>query len=148
MKPVNGQVIDDSSQLDSLLDTKGKNLKFKQQDDCPEGDMVFVAKGSDGRTYSAQLARKNLLVSIYDTPKEKVEKKAIEDRGAKLVQGEKVTGDNRDAEKIQEPVKENSKDKKQLDKLVAELDDPFLKKEQKENQEKDKESKNKNTSKK
>lgn len=139
MKPVNGQIIDNASQLSTLLDTQGKNLKFEQVKDCPEGDLVFTAKGSDGRTYSAQLEKRTLIVSIFDTPKEKVEKKAIEDRGAKLVQGEKVSGTNKDADKIQEPVKEGSQDKKQLDKIVAELDKPLLQKE-------DNNSKNKNTS--
>src|ERR1044072_3434594 len=139
MKPVNGQILDDSSKLGSLLDTKGKNLKFEQSKDV-DGDLVYFAKGSDGKTYSAQLQKRNLVVSVFETPKEKVEKKAIEDRGAKLVQGEKITGDKRDAEKLQEPVKEDSKDKKELDKIVAELDKPVLEKEEQ------KEQKNKNTS--
>ena len=89
MNPVNGQVIDDSSKLESLLDTKGKSLKFKKQSDedgTPDGDLIYVAKGSDGRTYSAQLARKNLVISVYDSPKEAKEKKAIEEKSVKLVQ--------------------------------------------------------------
>ena len=90
MNPVNGQVIDDSSKLESLLDTKGKSLKFKKQsadeDGAPDGDLIYVAKGSDGRTYSAQLARKNLVISVYDSPKEAKEKKAIEEKSVKLVQ--------------------------------------------------------------
>lgn len=142
MNPVNGQVIDDSSKLESLLDTKGKNLKFKQQDDSPDGDLVYTAKGSDGRTYSAQLQKKNLVISVYDTPKENVEKKAIQQRGEKLRQGGKIEGDLKDAksEDQKEPKKENSRDKKELDDIVEKLDKPLLNKE-KENREKDKNDK-------
>ena len=130
MNPANGQIIDNVSKLDSLVDLKGKNLKFKQDKEV-EGDIVYIAKGSDGKNYSAQLEKKTLIVSIYDTPKEKVEKKAIEERSEKLVQGGKITGDLDDAkdnEGIKEPKKENSKDKKDLDKIVNELDKPVLNK--------------------
>jgi len=113
MKPVNGQIIDDVSKLDSLLDTKGETLNFKQDKDV-DNDLVYTAKGSDGKTYSAQLQRKSLIVAVYETPKEdkKKEKKAIEERGAKLVQGEKVTGKLDDAKSSERNNKEPEKESK------------------------------------
>jgi hypothetical protein len=121
MKPVNGQIIDDISKLDNLEDMKGKKLKFKQDDEVG-GDLCYTAKGSDGKTYSAQLEKRTLKVSLYDTPdsKEKVEKKAIEERGEKLVQGGKVSGgleDAKDNEGIKEPQKESNK--KDLNTLLS-----------------------------
>lgn len=109
MKPVNGQIVDDVSRLDSLLDMNGKALKFKQDNDV-EDDLLYTAKGSDGKTYSAQLQKKSLIVGIYDTPQEKKEKQAIEERGAKLVQGEKVTGKLDDAKNSERHVKEPEKE--------------------------------------
>ena len=110
MKPVNGQIVDNVSALDRLEDLKGEPLNFKQDKD---NDLVYTAKGSDGRTYSAQLTSPTLIISVYETPKEKKEKKAIEERGEKLRQGEKVTGkldDAKSAEKDnKEPEKENNK---------------------------------------
>lgn len=113
MNPVNGQVIDDSSKLESLLDTKGKSLKFKKQsadeDGTPDGDLIYVAKGSDGRTYSAQLARKNLVISVYDSPKEAKEKKEIQEKSVKLVQHNNNNNNNKDKEdKEKEDKKEHS----------------------------------------
>ena len=112
MKPVNGQIVDDVSKLDSPLDMNGKELKFKQDKDI-EDDLLYVAKGSDGKTYSAQLQKKTLIVALYDTPQEKKEKKAIEERSEKLVQGEKVTGklDDADSKEDDEPKKAAKKDK-------------------------------------
>ena len=95
MKPVNGQIVDNVSKLDTLEDLKGEALNFKQDKDV-DNDLLYTAKGSDGRTYSAQLTSQTLKISVYDTPKEKKEKKAIEERGEKLRQGEKVTGDLKD----------------------------------------------------
>lgn len=111
MNPVNGQVIDDSSKLESLLDTKGKSLKFKKQSDedgTPDGDLIYVAKGSDGRTYSAQLARKNLVISVYDSPKEAKEKKEIQEKSVKLVQHNNNNNNKDKEDKEKEDKKEHS----------------------------------------
>ena len=114
MKPVNGQIVDDVSKLGSLLDMNGKPLKFEQNKDVTD-DVVYFAKGSDNKTYSAQLQKKSLIVGIYDTPEEKKEKKAIEERGEKIRQGEPITGKLNDADSAEkdEPEKEegNNKDK-------------------------------------
>lgn len=72
MKPVNGQIIDDASKLSLLLDTQGKNIKF-EQDKSVDGDLIYFGKGTDGRTYAAQLQDKRLIISVYETPKEKEE---------------------------------------------------------------------------
>ena len=114
MKPVNGQIVDDVSKLGSLLDINGKPLKFEQNKEVTD-DVVYFAKGSDNKTYSAQLQKKSLIVGIYDTPEEKKEKKAIEERGEKIRQGEPITGKLNDADSAEkdEPEKEegNNKDK-------------------------------------
>jgi len=112
MKPVNGQIVDDVNKLGSLLDLNGKPLKF-EQDKNVNDDLAYFAKGSDGKTYSAQLQRKAVIVGVFDTPEEKKDKQAIEERGAKLVQGEKVTGTKEDAKNterhVREPEKESTK---------------------------------------
>jgi hypothetical protein len=111
MKPVNGQIIDDVSKLESLEDMNGESLNFKQDKDI-DNDLVYTAKGSDGKTYSAQLSSKTLIVSLYDTPKEKKEKKAIEERGEKIRQGGKVTGTLEDAKSAEKDNKNPEKESK------------------------------------
>lgn len=91
MKPANGQVVSEEK-LGNLEDFNGKPIKFEKQEDGS-----FLAKGSDNKTYSAALQTKSLIVNIFDTPQEKKEKKAVDERGKKLVQGEKVTGNLSDA---------------------------------------------------
>ena len=124
MKPVNGQIVDNVSALDRLEDMNGETLNFKQDKDV-DNDLLYTAKGSDGKTYSATLSSKTLIVSLYDTPKEKKEKKAIEERGEKIRQGGKVTGTLKDSDYAE---KDNKEPEKESNNKKDNKDNKFFKK--------------------
>ena len=76
LNPVNGQIIGDINEaLEAVVDLKGEKIKFKRDEDV-DNDLVYIGEGSDGKTYSIKLQRKNVMVNVYETPKPSPLKKA------------------------------------------------------------------------
>lgn len=115
LNPVNGQVLNDIDEaLNAVVDLKGQKIDFKRNEDI-KNDIVYTGEGSDGKTYTVQLEKKTVIVSVFGTPKPEEEGKI---KSKKPSEGTKPKS------------KDKKKDEYDLDKVVDQLDKPILEKEE------------------
>lgn len=116
MAPVDGQILGDINEaLNAVVDLKGEKIDFKRNEDVKD-DLVYTGEGSDGKTYSLQLQKKSVLVSVYETPKP--EEVGKQNKGKKSASSE--------SKSKPAAAKEEGEKKQDLDEIVEKLDKPLL----------------------